>query len=136
MRCTSVGFVRSPFKTIEDAPNMGRLTDMRSTIEIQEEYRAAMKGLAEGDNVFVLCWFDRAERNILQVHPRSDKTRPLKGVFATRSPARPNPVSLTLVEIEKIEGLTLTVKGLEALDMTPVLDIKPYSEMDSPSRAS
>ncbi|HJJ28483.1 MAG TPA: tRNA (N6-threonylcarbamoyladenosine(37)-N6)-methyltransferase TrmO [Methanocorpusculum sp.] len=136
IRCTPVGIVRSPFKKMEDAPAMGALTGELSRIEIQEAYAPAITGLHPGDYVYVLCWFDRASRSVLQVHPRGDASRPLAGVFATRSPMRPNPVSLTLARIEKIEGSVLTVSGLEALDATPVLDIKPYSEMDSPKRAS
>ncbi len=122
--CLPIGIVHSPFKERKDAPNQGRNTREISTLEIFPEYRDGLVGLAAGDAVFILCWFDRSERDILQVIPHG-RTE-LTGVFATRAPVRPNPLSLTLVTIESITGTTLTVRGLEALDNTPVLDIKPY----------
>ena len=123
-----VGIVSSPFKERGDAPRQGRLTDELSKITIFPEFADALLGLSAGDDIFIFCWFDRADRSILQSHIGGDETRPIKGVFALRSPVRPNPVSLTLVKLVKIERNILTVKGLEALDGTPVVDIKPYSE--------
>ena len=76
----------------------------------------------------MLTWLDRADRDVLKVHPRGDPTRPLAGVFATRSPHRPNPIGLHRVEVLGIEGTEIRVRGLEALDGTPVLDIKPVLE--------
>jgi L-fuculose-phosphate aldolase len=93
-------------------------------------------GLESGDDVIVLCYFHRAERDVLQVHPMGDPGRPLRGVFATRSPARPNPIAVTSTRIERIEGNVLHVVGLDALDGTPVVDIKSYAEtFDTPYRA-
>ncbi|HJJ39249.1 MAG TPA: tRNA (N6-threonylcarbamoyladenosine(37)-N6)-methyltransferase TrmO [Methanocorpusculum sp.] len=124
--CTPVGYVSSPFKTLNDSPNWGKDTAEQSIITIKPEYKEALEGLHAGDNIFVLCWFHLSDRSILKVHPRGDKTRETRGVFSTRSPVRPNPVSLTLVTLDKISGTELTVSGLEAVDGTPVLDIKPY----------
>ncbi|MBQ3684014.1 MAG: tRNA (N6-threonylcarbamoyladenosine(37)-N6)-methyltransferase TrmO [Methanomicrobium sp.] len=128
-----VGMVSSPFKERGDAPRQGRLSDELSKITIFPEYLDALLGLSEGADIFILCWFDRSDRSVLQSHLGGDETRPIRGVFASRSPNRPNPISLTLARLVKIEGNKLTVKGLEALDRTPVLDIKPYSEQfDTP----
>lgn len=129
--CTSIGFVSSPFKERGDAPRQGYLTDETSVITLKEEYLKATLGLEEGADIFVLCWFDRSDRTLLLGRPSEDV--PLKGCFANRSPNRPNPISLTLVKIVKIEDNKITVVGLEALDGTPVLDIKPYSkDIDTP----
>ena len=131
--CTPIGFVSSPFKERGDAPRQGYLTDETSVITLKEEYLKATLGLEEGADIFVLCWFDRSDRTLLLGRPSKDV--PLKGVFANRSPNRPNPISLTLVKIVKIEDNKVTVVGLEALDGTPVLDIKPYSkDIDTPNR--
>ena len=129
--CTPIGFVSSPFKERGDAPRQGYLTYETSVITLKEEYLKATLGLEEGADIFVLCWFDRSDRTLLLGRPSKDV--PLKGVFANRSPNRPNPISLTLVKIVKIEDNKITVVGLEALDGTPVLDIKPYSkDIDTP----
>ncbi|HJJ31810.1 MAG TPA: tRNA (N6-threonylcarbamoyladenosine(37)-N6)-methyltransferase TrmO [Methanocorpusculum sp.] len=131
--CRPIGYVSSPFKTLKESPNWGRETAETSIISIKPEYKDALEGLHAGDNIFVLCWFHLSDRSILKVHPRGDKTRKPRGVFSTRSPVRPNPISLTLAALEKISGTELTVSGLEAVDGTPVLDIKPYySDSDRP----
>ena len=120
INCTPIGFVSSPFKERGDAPRQGRLTEEISTITLEDAYLPAMLGLEAGADIFVFCWFDRSDRTVLQ--SRRDDTLPIKGVFANRSPNRPNPIALI-------------VSGLEALDGTPVLDIKPYSaEFDSPKK--
>jgi len=85
----------------------------------------ALDGLRPGDEVIVLTWLDRARRDVLSVHPRGDETRPLQGVFSTRAPHRPNPVGLHRVEIAAIDGPRVQVCSLEALDGTPVIDLKP-----------
>ena len=131
--CTPVGYVSSPYKTLKDAPKQGRDADNTSNIIIKPEYKDALDGLHEGDKICILCWYHLSDRSILKVHPRGDNTKELRGVFSTRSPVRPNPVSLTLVTLKKLSGTTLTVTGLEAVDGTPVLDIKPYySDSDRP----
>ena len=131
INCTPIGFVSSPFKERGDAPRQGRLTEEISTITLEDAYLPAMLGLEAGADIFVFCWFDRSDRTLLLGRPSKDV--PLKGVFANRSPNRPNPISLTLVKIVKIDDNKITVVGLEALDGTPVLDIKPYSkDIDTP----
>lgn len=128
-----VGFVSSPFKKHGDAPRQGRLTEQLSTITINPEFTDAADGLTAGDNLFIFCWFDRADRTILKSRRFGDESNPIKGVFTNRSPNRPNPIALTLVKLMKIEGNILTVKGLEAFDGTPVVDIKVYSPgIDTP----
>jgi tRNA-Thr(GGU) m(6)t(6)A37 methyltransferase TsaA len=90
-------------------------------------------GLEAGSNVLVLCYFERADRDVLQVHPRGDAGNPLRGVFATRSPVRPNPIAVTSVRIEQIEENVIHVVGLDALDGTSVVDIKSHAEaFDTP----
>jgi len=84
-------------------------------------------GLEPGSAIVVLCYFHQASREVLQVHPRGDKNSPLRGVFATRSPARPNPIAVTSARIQHIEGSVLHVLGLDALDGTPVVDIKSHA---------
>lgn len=133
MICRAVGMVRSPFKERGDAPSQGRHTEEISVIEVFPEYFDALDGLHAGDDIFVLCWFDRSDRSVLKTRKRGEVAGPLRGVFSTRSPARPNPIALTLVKLVEITGGTLRVRGLEALDNTPVLDMKPYSAgIDTP----
>lgn len=133
MNCRAVGVVRSPFKERGDAPSQGRHTDAVSIIEVFPEYQEGLDGLKAGDDLFILCWFDRSDRTVLKTRRRGAENEPLRGVFSTRSPARPNPIALTLVKLVEVTDGTLRVRGLEALDNTPVLDIKPYSEgIDTP----
>ena len=104
-------------------------------IVVKGAFAEALLGLAAGDDILVLCYLDRASQNTLRVHPRGDQTRPLRGVFATRSPARPNPISVTTARILSVVGTCLEVVGLDALDGSPVLDIKPHSAyFDEPYR--
>jgi tRNA-Thr(GGU) m(6)t(6)A37 methyltransferase TsaA len=84
-----------------------------------------LQGLEPGDEVFILTWLDRAERDVLVVHPRGDTSRPIAGVFTTRSQHRPNPVGLHRVEVADVDGERIKVRNLEALDGTPVVDVKP-----------
>ena len=90
-----------------------------------ENVREALDGVHVGSDMIVLTWLDRARRDVLRVHPRGDRTRPPVGVFSTRSPDRPNPIGLHRVTITSIDGVRLGVNHLEALDGTPILDIKP-----------
>jgi tRNA-Thr(GGU) m(6)t(6)A37 methyltransferase TsaA len=85
----------------------------------------ALSSLQRGDEVLLITWLDRADRSVLRVHPRGDRTRPQEGVFSTRSPHRPNPIGLHRVEIIEIDGSRIQVRNLEALDGTPILDVKP-----------
>lgn len=134
VECRPIGIVHSPFKERKDAPNQGKNTDKLSTIEVYPEFAEGLLGLDAGDAVFILCWLDRSERDILQMIPHGSNKK-LTGVFATRAPVRPNPISLTLVTIVSLNGTRIIVRGLEALDETPVLDIKPYYDgLDVPEK--
>jgi tRNA-Thr(GGU) m(6)t(6)A37 methyltransferase TsaA len=84
-----------------------------------------LQGIQEGDEIIVLTWLDRARRDVLRVHPRDDVSIPERGVFSTRSADRPNPVGLHLVEVVSIDGTRIQVRNLEAVDRTPIIDIKP-----------
>jgi tRNA-Thr(GGU) m(6)t(6)A37 methyltransferase TsaA len=90
----------------------------------------ALEGIKPGDEVIVLTWLDRANRDVLRVHPRGDPSRAQEGVFATRSPHRPNPIGLHPLEIVSVEGLRVRVRNLEAIDGTPILDLKPVLSRD------
>lgn len=128
-----VGYVSSPFQKPGDAPRQGRLTDELSRITLLPDYLAAADDLQAGDNIFIFCWFDRADRMVVKSRKGGDASVPLTGVFSSRSPNRPNPVALTLVKLVEKNGSVLTVKGLEAFDGTPVIDIKTYSAgIDTP----
>jgi tRNA-Thr(GGU) m(6)t(6)A37 methyltransferase TsaA len=105
-------------------------------IVLDPQVTDALLGLEPGSDVTVLAYFHRADRDVLQVQPMGNPDNPLRGVFATRSPARPNPIAVTSARIERIEGNVLHVVGLDALDGTPVLDIKSYAEaFDTPYSA-
>lgn len=97
-------------------------------MEIAPQFGLALNGISAGDEILVLTWLDRADREVLATHPRDDDSRPEVGVFATRSPDRPNPIGLHRVRVLAIEGPRLRVADLEALDGTPVLDLKPVLE--------
>jgi tRNA-Thr(GGU) m(6)t(6)A37 methyltransferase TsaA len=92
---------------------------------LDEALADASRELRPGDDVFVLTWLDRARRDVLRVHPRGDRSSPERGVFSTRSPDRPNPIGLHRVEVAAIDGTRIRVRNLEAVDGTPVLDVKP-----------
>lgn len=125
--------VRSPWEQPSQAPRQGPKAGKVSVIELEPDWRPALEGLAPGRDLWVVCWLDRADAPISRVHPRNDPSRPLTGVFNTRAPCRPNPLSLTLVRLEALDGLRLTVRGLDMAEGTPVLDLKPYvAELDTP----
>ena len=94
-------------------------------IVVDESVREAARDLAVGDDVLVLTWLHEADRDVQVVHPRDDRTVPQRGVFSTRSPDRPNPIGLHRVEIVEVDDLRIRVRPLEAIDGTPVLDVKP-----------
>jgi tRNA-Thr(GGU) m(6)t(6)A37 methyltransferase TsaA len=124
-RLTLVGVVSSPLTDPAQAPKQGDEGAPEAWIVIDDELREAIEGVEAGDELIVVTWLDRADRDVLSVHPRSDPSRPRLGVFATRSPARPNPIGLHRVQVREIDGARLRVSGLEAVDGTPVLDLKP-----------
>ena len=122
---TPIGVIRSTITSRRDAPKQGSEGAPDAWLEIHPWAAEALKGLAAGDAIVVITWFHRARRDVMQVHPRSDLSNPLTGVFATRSPDRPNPLGLHPVTVRAVDGLRLRVGPIEAIDGTPVVDIKP-----------
>ena len=120
-----VGIVRSSYKTRSDAPRQGRLSDTVSEIVIDENYLPALWQVEGRKHLWILCWFDRADRTVLRAIPPGAASE--KGVFAIRSPDRPNPVAICMVDLLGVEANVLKVRGLDAIDGTPVIDIKVYS---------
>jgi tRNA-Thr(GGU) m(6)t(6)A37 methyltransferase TsaA len=120
-----IGRVSSPLADRASAPKQGDEGAPEATLEIDPEFEPGLSGIGAGDELLVLTWLDRAEREVLAVHPRGDLARPQVGVFATRSPDRPNPIGLHRVRIAAVDGPRLRVTDLEAIDGTPVLDLKP-----------
>ncbi len=120
-----VGYVRSNIKGKKD-PEYFKGTE--SIIEILPEYEEALDGLEEVDSIIVLFFFHKSYDHPLKVHPRGDMTRPLRGVFASHSPERPNLIGVTRCSVIGIKGLFITVRDLDTIDGTPVLDLKPYNK--------
>lgn len=120
-----VGHVRSTLISLDDAPMQGDEGAPEAWLEIAPSAAQALAGIKSGDELIVLTWLHLAERDVLQVHPRGDLNRPLTGVFATRSPDRPNPIGLHRVLVLDVTGQQIRVAPLEAIDGTPVIDIKP-----------
>jgi tRNA-Thr(GGU) m(6)t(6)A37 methyltransferase TsaA len=130
----SIGTVQSPLTDMESAPKQGDEGAPEATIVFEDDVLDALDGLRAGDEVLVLTWLDRARRDVLTVHPRGDVERPPQGVFGTRSPHRPNPIGLHRVLIVSIDGARARVRDLEALDGTPVVDVKPVLSCDVAER--
>ncbi|HET8592696.1 MAG TPA: tRNA (N6-threonylcarbamoyladenosine(37)-N6)-methyltransferase TrmO [Solirubrobacterales bacterium] len=120
-----IGRVSSPLTDVESAPKQGDEGAPDAWLEFDPSVLAALDGIAPRDHVLVFTWLDRADRDVLSVHPRGDRSRPEQGVFSTRSPHRPNPIGLHRVEVISIDGPRMSVRNLEAVDGTPVLDVKP-----------
>ena len=120
-----IGRVESPLVDRASAPKQGNEGAPDAWLIIDERFREGLFGLETGAEVIVLTWLDRAERDVLLVHPRGDLANPLQGVFNTRSPDRPNPIGLHRVRILAIQGNRIHVSNLEALDRTPIVDLKP-----------
>ena len=120
-----IGVVESPLLDLASAPRQGDEGAPVASIVVHEEFAAALNGVRVGDRLVVLTWLDRADRTTLETIPRGEVGRGVQGVFSTRSPDRPNPIGLHEVEILDIDGTRLRVAGLEAIDGTPVLDLKP-----------
>jgi tRNA-Thr(GGU) m(6)t(6)A37 methyltransferase TsaA len=120
-----IGVVRSTLTRREDAPRQGDEGAPEAWLELDPAVTPGLAGLTVGDDLLVLTWFHRADREVLAVHPRNDPDRPLAGVFATRSPDRPNPIGLHRVTVREIAGSRLRVYPLEAIDGTPIVDLKP-----------
>ena len=125
MELVPVATVESPLVDRAAAPKQGDEGAPEATLVFELGFAAALEGLAAGDEIVLLTWLDRASRDVLRVHPRDDLTRPEQGVFSTRSADRPNPIGLHRVTVLGLEGPRMRVSGLEALDGTPVVDVKP-----------
>ena len=126
-----IGRVESRLTDRAKAPKQGSEGAPDAWIVFDEEVREGLGDLRAGDEVFVLTWLHEAERDVLAVHPRDDLSRPLTGVFSTRSSDRPNPIGLHRVEIAAVDGTRVQVRHLEAIDGTPVVDVKPVLHGDA-----
>ena len=120
-----IGRVSSPLHDPAEAPLQGDEGAPAAVLVLAPDAAPGLAGLAAGDRLLVLTWLHRARRDVLRVRPRNDPRRPETGVFATRSPDRPNPIGLHRVEVAWVDGDRVGVRGLEAVDGTPVLDLKP-----------
>jgi tRNA-Thr(GGU) m(6)t(6)A37 methyltransferase TsaA len=120
-----IGRVRSTLKNLEDCPLQESEQAPAAAIEISNDFVAGIRSLKPGDRVVLLTWLHEADRSVIECYPRNQVNAPTLGVFATRSPNRPNPIGIHQVTITSIEKNILTVDALEALDGTPVVDIKP-----------
>jgi tRNA-Thr(GGU) m(6)t(6)A37 methyltransferase TsaA len=127
---TEVGRVESSLVDLDSAPNQGDEGAPSAWLVFAPEVLDALGGIRPGDEVILLTWLDRAYRDVLRVHPRGDVSRPKQGVFSTRSPARPNPIGLHRVEVETIDGDRMRVRNLEAINGTPIIDVKPVLSSD------
>ena len=124
-----IGWVRSSLRSREDAPRQGREGAPDAWLELDLDVGAGLDGIAVGDEVIVLTWFHQARRDVLKLHPRDDPSLPIAGVFATRSPDRPNPIGLHRVRVSEVKGNRMRVGPLEAIDGTPIVDIKPVLDV-------
>jgi len=120
-----IGRVRSPLQRPADAPKQGYEGAPNAWIQLEPGFLPGLDGIAVGQDILILTWLHQAEREALAVHPRDDRSRPLTGVFATRSADRPNPIGLHRVSIVSVDGTRIRVRHLEAIDGTPILDVKP-----------
>ncbi len=120
-----IGRVQSPLTDRDSAPRQGDEGAPEAWLVFDAHFADGLDGIAAGDEMLVLTWLDRAARDVLRVHPRNDPNRPIQGVFNSRSPDRPNPIGLHRVTVVEVDGLRLRVCHLEALDGTPIVDLKP-----------
>ena len=131
----TIGRVESTLTDLEAAP---RQPDEEgapgASLVFEPDVRSGLDGLRPGDALLVLTWLDRGRRDVLGVHPRGDTSRPRQGVFTTRAPHRPNPIGLHRVEVVAVDGLRVQVRSLEAIDGTPILDVKPVLAEDPAER--
>jgi tRNA-Thr(GGU) m(6)t(6)A37 methyltransferase TsaA len=120
-----IGWIRSALRVLEEAPRQGAEGAPDAWLELDPAYATALNGITAGDDLIIITWLHRADRGVLETHPRNDLSLPLTGVFATRSPDRPNPLGLHRVTVREIAGTRLRIGPIEAIDGTPVVDIKP-----------
>jgi tRNA-Thr(GGU) m(6)t(6)A37 methyltransferase TsaA len=122
---TAIGRVESPLTDPASAPRQGDEGAPEAWLDFEPAVLEGLEGIRAGDEVIVITWLDRARRDVLSVHPRGDTSRAQQGVFSTRSPHRPNPIGLHRVEVVSLSGGRVLVRNLEAVDGTPILDVKP-----------
>jgi tRNA-Thr(GGU) m(6)t(6)A37 methyltransferase TsaA len=125
VQLVAIGMVESPLADRAAAPRQGDEGAPDAFLVFEPSVADGLEGIAAGDELLVLTWLDRAARDVLRVNPRDDPARGIEGVFNTRSPDRPNPIGLHRVTVLEIDGLRLRVRNLEALDGTPIVDVKP-----------
>ena len=126
-----VGYIRSALHSREAAPRQGAEGAPDAWLDVDARFARALSGIAAGDDLIVITWLHLAQRDVLEVHPRDDRANPLTGVFATRSPDRPNPVGLHRVAVHEIAGTRLRIGPIEAVDGTPVIDVKVALDRDA-----
>lgn len=129
MQLQEIGVVHNVYKNLTDIPRQGRMSEEVSEIEIHPNYSDGLLKIEQNAHLIVLYWAHLAKRDLLKTIPPASKE--IHGVFASRSPGRPNPLSLCIAELIAREGTNLRVKGLDALDGSAIIDIKPYTKMDS-----
>ena len=127
---TPIGLVESPLTDPAEAPKQGPVGAPDAWLLFEPAVLEGLQGVRAGDEVIVLTWLHRADRDVLRVHPRDDVANPKQGVFNTRSADRPNPVGLHRVEVLSIDGARVRVRPLEAVDGTPIVDVKPVIRSD------
>jgi tRNA-Thr(GGU) m(6)t(6)A37 methyltransferase TsaA len=125
MELVAIGRVESRLVDLAEAPKQGSEGAPDAWLVFHDRVTEALDGIGEGDEILVLTWLDRARREVLRVHPRDDPNNPERGVFSTRSADRPNPVGLHRVHVVSIEGHRVRVRPMEAVDGTPIVDVKP-----------
>ena len=124
-RLHPLGHIRSTLRALDRAPKQGSEGAPDAWLDLDPAFARGISGIVAGDEVIVITWLHRANRDVLEVHPRDDPAIPLHGVFATRSPDRPNPLGLHHVTVREISGVRLRIGPIEAIDGTPVVDMKP-----------
>jgi tRNA-Thr(GGU) m(6)t(6)A37 methyltransferase TsaA len=130
----AIGRVESSLASLESAPRQADEGAPAACLVFTADVQDALLGIEPGDEILVVTWLDRACRDVLQVHPRGDASRTVEGVFNTRSPHRPNPIGLHHTKVVALDGLRVQVDALEAVDGTPILDVKPLLNSDTGAR--
>jgi tRNA-Thr(GGU) m(6)t(6)A37 methyltransferase TsaA len=123
-RLRAIGHIRSMLRDLADAPRQGSEGAPDAWLEVDAKFARGLARIAPGDELIVVTWLHRGDRDVLETHPRNDARAPLTGVFATRSPDRPNPLGLHRVTVREISGTRLRIGPIEAIDGTPVVDVK------------
>jgi tRNA-Thr(GGU) m(6)t(6)A37 methyltransferase TsaA len=129
----AIGRVESPLVDPASAPKQGTEGAPKAWLALEQALVPGLDGLQAGDEIFVLTWLHQSRRDVLRVHPRDERANPERGVFSTRSQDRPNPIGLHRVQVVAIEGSRLQVRNLEAVNETPIVDIKPVIGADETS---